>query len=244
MITAIAVSLRQGDKVRTRRVGLAAIAPRVVPRAPSLALCVVLFASVATLEAQTVELTIVNETGASIFFLYASPSSTDRWGEDLLGRSVLADGSTFRVRFSSTDDRYDIRAVDAAENEYIVWGWLREGDSRVYLTRETFVGNRANVSDSRAVSWITIANETNYTVHEIRVRPSGEDRWDQARQFLLDDQVMYFGENLTIRIDVELHGTYLYDVMLVDADGDRYIVAGVDLQTVAQLVFTLDDMVW
>ena len=45
-------------------------------------------------------------------------------------------------------------------------------------------------------------------------------------------------------IDPDDFGTLIYDVMLVDVDGDRYIKWDVNLVLITQLVFTLDDLVW
>ncbi len=201
------------------------------------------FAAVSVLHAQTAEIVVVNQTGASIFLLYVSPSSSDSWGEDVLGRQVLPDGSVFRVRLSPADERYDIRAVDAASNEYLIWGWVRGADARVSLTREAYVGQGTAALRSRAISRVTIVNETGYTVRAVHVRPVGADGWELADQYLPDGQVMHFREVMTITIDTDRYETLLFDAMLVDEDGDRYIMTGIELEGSGELVFTLENMV-
>jgi len=67
------------------------------------------------------EITIVNETGYLGYYLYVSPVTSDRWGEDVLGREVLRSGNSFRVRLNqplSRVNRYDFRLVDLDGDSY------------------------------------------------------------------------------------------------------------------------------
>lgn len=193
---------------------------------------------------QTTELAVVNRTGATIYFLYASPSSADSWGEDLLGRSVLSDGGVLRVRLRSEATRYDVRAVDANDNEYIVWGWSPNGGRRVLLTTEAFVGSRPNAASTAALSWLTIVNDTNYDVAEIHIAPADAASWTDGEQVLAEGEMLHFGEDYRIDVDTDRYGTYVYDIMLVDVDGDRYVKWDINLELITQIVYTLDDLEW
>lgn len=193
---------------------------------------------------QTTELAVVNRTGATIYFLYASPSSADSWGEDLLGRSVLSDGGVLRVRLRSEATRYDVRAVDANDNEYIVWGWSPNGGRRVLLTTEAFVGSRTNAASTAALSWLTIVNDTNYDVAEIHIAPADAASWSDGEQVLAEGEMLHFGEDYRIDVDTDRYGTYVYDIMLVDVDGDRYVKWDINLELITQIVYTLDDLEW
>lgn len=54
---------------------------------------------------------VVNNTGTRICFLLASPSSSQSWGEDLLGQSsVLENNGEFTVRFEQAGT-YDLMAI-------------------------------------------------------------------------------------------------------------------------------------
>ncbi len=196
------------------------------------------------LPAQSTEIAFVNRTGTTIYFLYTSPSTADSWGEDLLGRTVLAAGESFRARLNSQAESYDVRAIDANDNEYIVWGW-RPGDSeRVVLTTGSFVGGRAASASTSAISWLTVVNDTNYDVREILIVPAAAASWDEAEQFLPAGETLHFREDFVLEIDVDRYGTTVYDVMLVDVDGDTYVKRGVNLEVATELLYTLDDLEW
>jgi len=196
------------------------------------------------LSAQSTEIVFVNRTGTTIYFLYASPSTADSWGEDLLGREVLADGSTFRARLSSRAETYDIRAIDANDSEYIVWDW-RPGDSgRIVLTTGALVGGGVRSADTSAISWLTVVNDTNYDVRALYIAPATTTSWDEAEQMLPPGDTLHFREDFRLEIDVERYGTMVYDVMLVDVDGDAYVKRDVNLELTTELVYSLDDLEW
>lgn len=59
------------------------------------------------------DFTVINRTGFVIVALNVSPSSETRWGPDILGREVLADGETAQVSFDRTEGvcEWDIRVT-------------------------------------------------------------------------------------------------------------------------------------
>lgn len=196
------------------------------------------------LSAQSTEIIFVNRTGATIYFLYASPSAADSWGADLLGRNVLADETTFRGRLNSRAETYDVRAIDANDNEYIIWGWRPQDTGRVVLTTGAFVGGRAAAASTVAISWLTVVNDTNYDVREIFVVPAEATSWDEAEQLLPAGETLHFREDFRLEIDVERYGTMVYHVKLVDVDGDSYVKRDVNLELATELVYSLDDLEW
>ncbi len=56
---------------------------------------------------------VINRTGFVIVSLNVSPSSDTRWGPDILGIEVLANGETAQVSFDRTDSicMWDIRVT-------------------------------------------------------------------------------------------------------------------------------------
>ena len=59
------------------------------------------------------DFTLVNSSGHVIVRLNVSPSSSNRWGPDLLGREVLANGEEASVTFDNEEGHclYDIRVT-------------------------------------------------------------------------------------------------------------------------------------
>ena len=65
--------------------------------------------------------TIANNTGYTIYYLYISPVTTDFWEEDVLGQGVLDNRETFKVRLTlplSKADCYDVMLIDSNGNSY------------------------------------------------------------------------------------------------------------------------------
>jgi hypothetical protein len=67
------------------------------------------------------DFTINNHTGHVIVTLNVSPTSSNQWGPDILGRDVLADGESAEVSFDRDEDHciWDIRVTydDGTEND-------------------------------------------------------------------------------------------------------------------------------
>lgn len=67
------------------------------------------------------DFTIVNHTGHTIVTLNVSPTSSNQWGPDILGRDVLANGESAEVSFDRGEDHciWDIRVTydDQTEND-------------------------------------------------------------------------------------------------------------------------------
>jgi len=61
--------------------------------------------------------TIVNDTGFTIYNVYVSHTSSEGWEEDVLGKNILEDGDEFHVSLPS-GGRWDIRLVDEDGDTY------------------------------------------------------------------------------------------------------------------------------
>lgn len=68
-------------------------------------------------------LTVTNNTGYTIYFLYVSPQSSSAWEEDVLGDDVLADGDATLVTLQGYDSpMFDVKIVDEDGDTYTYWG--------------------------------------------------------------------------------------------------------------------------
>lgn len=63
---------------------------------------------------------VINKTGMTLTHLYLSPNNDDKWGDDILGKDVLADGEECGIEFDPDDEEcsYDIKVVDSKD---IAW---------------------------------------------------------------------------------------------------------------------------
>lgn len=68
------------------------------------------------------DFTLVNSTGILIDKVFVSPHDVDDWGDDILGRDILADGESVEIRFHRDENatHWDLKVVDK-EGTTIEW---------------------------------------------------------------------------------------------------------------------------
>ena len=76
-------------------------------RSTAVAASMALFAMPA---AADIAFTFTNGTDTAIYYLYVSPSSSDEWGDDILGDAIVAPGETGTVTLMGDECEWDIRA--------------------------------------------------------------------------------------------------------------------------------------
>lgn len=66
------------------------------------------------------DFTLINKTGLTISELYVGPSSSDDWGEDILGQDTLDDGASTEIVFNprTRSAKWDLRIVDENGKAY------------------------------------------------------------------------------------------------------------------------------
>ena len=72
--------------------------------------------------AEEVKFTLTNNSSFSIDELYASPSTEDAWGEDILGVDILAGGENGVVTIAdgSEECKYDLKAIAEDGTEHVL----------------------------------------------------------------------------------------------------------------------------
>jgi len=81
--------------------------------------------------------TIANNTGYPVYYIYISPVTTDFWEQDVLGQGVLDNRETFKVNLPlplSTVDRYDVMLVDSNGKSYIKMDVPVKPDTTIVFT--------------------------------------------------------------------------------------------------------------
>jgi hypothetical protein len=91
------------------------------------------FISFATVEASVI--LIKNSTGADIYEMYISDSEADGWEEDVLGRDILENGETLRLRISGSYRQFDMSTVDGDGNS-VSWYGLPGNVSQITIFRD------------------------------------------------------------------------------------------------------------
>ncbi|MEO0824283.1 MAG: hypothetical protein AAFX95_00035 [Cyanobacteria bacterium J06639_16] len=74
--------------------------------------------------AEALEFTLINESSQDVYYLYVSPSSSDSWGEDVLGTDTIPSGGSSVITID--DDMgtcdYDLLAVSPTGDEVEDYG--------------------------------------------------------------------------------------------------------------------------
>ena len=91
-----------------------------------LALALAAAAAGSPLSAQSkLDFTLVNKTGLTIEYVYVSPTNDDKWGQDVMGRDVLAHGESVDIVFSRSEKScmWDLKVKDEDGDE-VEWANL------------------------------------------------------------------------------------------------------------------------
>lgn len=87
-----------------------------------LALAMTAAASTSAFAGGNADFTLVNKTGYAIREVYVSPSKAKNWGNDRLGRSVLANNQARALKFSDNAHcKQDLQVVFDDDNSEVVW---------------------------------------------------------------------------------------------------------------------------
>jgi len=201
---------------------------------------------------QNPSVSIVNDTGYTVYYVHFSAADSDDWSDDLLDRSqVLSDGEEASVVLPfplSVADRYDIVLIDSDGDSYIKLNVPVSVGSKVVFTFDDFIGQDDYYDDSRNNSdgmafngepYITITNNTGYTVISIFLNPS-----PQEEDRMAEGQALPSGNSLALRLPFPLSEVSRYDIILVDIDGDSYTKRNVSVSANGTVVFVFDDIDW
>lgn len=187
------------------------------------------------------EVVVINRTGYDIHFLFISPESSDSWGEDLLGDSeILSDGSHTSVSVPGVGKYcvFDLKAVDLDDDTYVQWGLNLCEKGKIVITMDDFYTEDA-VIEGETVQDFVLVNDTGFSLWHIYVSPDYSDNWEE--DLLGESDVLTDGEQFPITF--EGYGDHcIFDLKVVDSEGDEYTKYGVDVCSLYEVVFTLDDL--
>ena len=84
--------------------------------------------------------------------------------------------------------------------------------------------------------YVDITNKTGYTIMYMYVSPAKSDSWEED---VLGDDVLATGD--TQRVNLNGYKSPMFDIRLVDEDGDKYTFWNVDVST-DDITVTLEDL--
>jgi len=185
-------------------------------------------------------ITIVNDTGYTVYYVYISQTASDSWGQDRLDSSqILEDGESVTLSLPypiNVVNRYDIRLVDSDDDSYTKMDVLVSAGSRIVFTFDDFDYEDAVTYDGPP---ITIVNDTGYTIYYIYISQTASDTWGQDR---LGSEVLWNGDSVSLDLPYPINVVNRYDIMVKDIDDDTYTKNNVLVTANARIVFTLADI--
>jgi hypothetical protein len=198
--------------------------------------------SMAALSAQqNPSITIVNNTGHTIWYVYISLTTSDDWGSDRLGSGkTIPDGSSASLQLPSpinVVNQYDIGLKDSNGDIYTKFNVQVSANARIVFTSDDYDNDltKANYSGPS----ITIVNNTGYTIWYVFISDSDSDSW--GRDKLGDDETIPNGGSVSLQLPYPIDVENQYDIELQDSDGDTYTKYNVLVSANARIVFTFDD---
>ncbi|MBN2050485.1 MAG: hypothetical protein JW760_08590 [Spirochaetales bacterium] len=205
---------------------------------------ILLFIGFEPLFAEDGQVIVLNRTGYDIFYLCISPESSDSWGEDLLGEaSFLPDGSQATVTVPGLPDTcvFDLKAVDLDDDTYFKWGLNLCESTKIVITINDLLVDQENLVGTGEIQDFILVNDTGFIIWHIYISPDYSDNWEE--DLLGSSDILQHGEEFPITFTgYEDH--CIFDIKLVDEEGDEYIKYGVDLCSLYEVIFTLDDLVY
>ncbi|MDR2515977.1 MAG: hypothetical protein LBC88_01190 [Spirochaetaceae bacterium] len=186
---------------------------------------------------------IKNSTGYSIYYLRISETSSDSWGNDLLGSATISNGSTFTARLPvplSVANRFDIQVEDEDGDKYYKWNFQVSANMEIEFTMADLNRSRnASPALDPNLPTITIKNNTGYEIWYVKISQTASDTWGPDR--LREDQVLPNGSSIMLNLPYALNVTNRYDFRLTDSDGDHYEKRDVRVSANMTLEFTMSD---
>ena len=85
---------------------------------------------------------------------------------------------------------------------------------------------------------VTVVNNTGYTCFYLYLSPSSTDNWEED---VLGNDILENGQSVRVHLSKSLSQENIYDIMMVDEDGDTYTKWNVQLTENARILFTMRD---
>lgn len=158
-------------------------------------------------------LTIINNSGVTIFYAYVSPSSSPDWGADVLGAYTIPDGGSFTVT-GLTAGTYDLKAEDSNHNVIeTAMGISLSGDMEWRVTGQGGGSSGGSVSGVT----LTIINNSGRDIWYLYIIPQNSANWGSDQ---LGSDTIPNGTSYTI---TNIPPGY-YDLRAVDSNNQNIVI--------------------
>ena len=195
---------------------------------------------------RNLSITIINNTGNLIWYVYITEAGESSRGQDQLGSAVIMnnDSKSFTMPFHARGaNRYDIILRDSDNREYIKRNVMVTQDMSLTFNRNDLA--RDDRSDYRQTPAagdpsITIVNNTRDTIVNVFISQTASDDWGRNR---LDRyQSIRGGQSREFTLPFPLNVVNRYDIRIEDSDGNSYLKMNVRIEAGARIEFDRSDL--
>jgi len=167
-------------------------------------------------------LTLQNNSGSVLCFVWFSPSTSDSWGLDQLpSDGVIANGDVYS--WTVEPDEYDVMVSDCDDNRLDLFFVDLTHDTTLNVTStEILISENTALVPIDDTTTLTIQNNAGYTICFVQFSPSTSDSWGDDQ--LPSDGVLSDGSSYSW--DVYINE---YDVRVLDCDQNPIERFGIDL---------------
>jgi len=207
--------------------------------------CILLFLPLFTgLSAQqNPSITIANNTGSTIWYVYFKSTASSEWGQDRLASDqIISIGQSVTLQLPypiNVVNRYDMRLKDSDENEYIKMNVTVASNSRIEFSRSDLNSRNTTMQEEHIGPPITIVNKTGYTANTVYISSNASGSWGSNR--LTGNQTLRNDQSISLRLPYPIDVVNRYDIRLKDTDDDTYTKMDVRVSANSRIEFTFDD---
>ena len=179
--------------------------------------------------------TLINNTGTTIWLVHISETTSDNWGDDRLAPDQIIRNSesvSIQLEFPlNIVNTYDFRFIDYGGNAYTKRNMKVTDNGRIIF-------NASDFSDGPPV---IITNNTGATIWYVYISETTSPYW--GKDTLFNDEMILNGESTIVRLPYNINQVNRYDFMLVEAyNRNEYIKMNVPVSSYCTVVFTKGDI--
>ena len=197
-----------------------------------LTLCVISLISAEELHT----LTVTNNLGNSVYYLYLTPAEANDWGEDRLGDEILEIGKDITIQIPvSSETVYNLMAEDEMEKTYRIDGIDLSSTGSISINDEDLLPFGGWNPVNRT---LTFHNNTGEDIYYLYVSSNSSMYWGED---ILGDDILYSGESFTKELPIDSEYPQ-HDVLAEGESGASYEILDENLLEIDQLNFTEETM--
>jgi len=178
-------------------------------------------------------ITLINNTGQTVYYVYGSSTASTSWGSDILDADeVLGSGHQFNMTLNepiSRVNKYDFLLIDSYGNRYTKFNVQVRNGGTISFTSSDFTSGPS----------VKIINSTGKTIWYVHISSIASDNW--GPDLMGSDEIIRIGENKDIFLPLPINQVNRYDIRIIASDNTEYIKNNVLVSRNLNIEFSAGD---